>query len=177
MACQGRPLVLKNPANTGRIRQLVRWFPQMRFVFMRRNPYVVHASTVRLMERFLDHWSLQTYDKAELERAILQRHAWLLQHYFEDRDMIPDGQLIEICHEDMVDRPVPTMERIYSTLHLGDFEPVRACMQGYAVSVADYRSNEYEFDPHTTDTVGEALRFVIDRWGYAPPEQQHATQC
>ena len=52
MACQGRPLVLKNPANTGRIRQLVRRFPQMRFVFVRRNPYVVHASTVRLMERF-----------------------------------------------------------------------------------------------------------------------------
>jgi hypothetical protein len=141
----------------------------MRFVFVRRNPYVVHASTMRLMEKFLEHWSLQSFDKAELERAVLQRHALLLERYIADLPLVPDDRLIEVCHEDLVADPVATIKRVYAQLHLGDFDSVRSRMEAYAASVEDYRTNEYEFDPQSLDAVRQALNFIIDRWGYAPP--------
>jgi hypothetical protein len=61
------------------------------------------------------------------------------------------------------------MRAIYSRLDLGDFEQVRPGMESYARSVADYRTNEYEFDPGAIDAVREALGFVIDAWGYEAP--------
>jgi len=174
LACEGRPLVLKNPANTGRIRPLLDRFPGMRFVFVRRNPYIVHASTMRLMRRFLDHWALQTWTPDDLERAVLRRHAQLLGRYFAERDLTPDGQLVEISHEDMVAQPVSTVQHIYRQLRLGDFETVRPRIEAYAASVADYRNNDYRFDVQDVANVRRMLDFVIDRWGYVPPDATSA---
>jgi hypothetical protein len=53
---------------------------------------------------------------------------------------------------------------------LGDFEQVRPRNEQYAASVADYRTNDYAFDPDTIESVRNALGFVIDRWGYSIPE-------
>jgi hypothetical protein len=41
----GRPLVLKSPGHTCRIRLLLELFPQARFVHIHRNPYDVFRST------------------------------------------------------------------------------------------------------------------------------------
>lgn len=168
LACDGRPLALKNPANAGRLRTLVSRFPRMRFVFVRRNPYVVHASTCRLMERFLDRWSLQKYDPVELEQAVLRRHAVLLERYLEDRALIPSGQLVEISHEEMVAQPAETVESIYRRLDLGDFAAVREHLEMYTKSLTGYRTNAYEYDCASLERIRETLGFVIDRWGYQP---------
>lgn len=169
LSCDGRPLALKNPANTGRVRHLVQYFPQMRFVFVRRNPYVVHASTCRLMERFLDRWSLQDYDPRDLEEAVLRRHADLLHRYFEDRMLIPQGRLVEISHEDMVARPVETLESVYHGLDLGDFEIVRKNVEEYTNTLTGYRTNVYDYDNASVERIRRTLGFVVDKWNYQPP--------
>jgi omega-hydroxy-beta-dihydromenaquinone-9 sulfotransferase len=169
LACDGRPLALKNPANTGRVRYLVPRFPQMRFVFVRRNPFVVHASTCRLMERFLDRWSLQKYDRRDLEDAVLRRHADLLHRYFEDRPLIPQGRLVEISHEDMVARPVETLESVYHGLDLGDFEIVRKNVEQYTKTLTGYRTNVYDYDNASVERIRRTLGFVVDEWNYEPP--------
>jgi hypothetical protein len=165
LAAGGRPLVLKNPANTGRIRQLASRFPQMRFVCVHRDPQVVHASTCRLMERFLDRWALQRHDPQLLQQALLRRHARLLERYFEDRQLLSPGRLVEIAHEDMVGRPVETLESVYRRLDLGDFDAVRPRVQQYAAAVADYRPNEYAIDPVRDAAVAQALGPLYQRWG------------
>jgi hypothetical protein len=95
----------------------------------------------------------------------------------EDRPLVPDGRLIEISHEEMVARPVETMQGVYRRLDLGDFERVRPEMERYAESVAEYRTNEYHYDPTMVAAVGEALGFVLEPWGYDPPAlQEGATE-
>lgn len=165
LAAGGRPLVLKNPANTGRIRQLAARFPHMRFVCVHRDPRVVHASTCRLMERFVDRWALQRHDPQVLEQALLRRHVRLLERYFEDRPLISPHRLVEIAHEDMVARPVETLESVYQRLDLGDFDAVRPRLQQYAAAVADYRPNEYAIDPVRDAAMAQALGPLYERWG------------
>lgn len=167
--CEGRPLVLKNPTHTGRIRHLVQHFPQARYVFVRRNPYVVHASTCRLMERFLTTMSLQEYDIADVERAVLKRQSLLLERYFEDRHLIPEGHLVEIQHENMVDNPLETIESVYRGLDLGGFEDARPRLQSYIESLSGYRNNEYQFAPEQVAAVTDALEPILTRWQYEPP--------
>jgi hypothetical protein len=45
MVRYGRPLVLKSPPHTARIRRLLGLFPDARFVHFHRDPYVVFRST------------------------------------------------------------------------------------------------------------------------------------
>jgi len=47
----GKPLVLKSPGHTARIKTLLELFPDARFVHIHRNPYDVFRSTQHLMKK------------------------------------------------------------------------------------------------------------------------------
>jgi Sulfotransferase family len=51
----GRPLVLKSPPHTARIRLLLGLFPDARFVHIRRDPYVVFRSTRHMIRAAQPH--------------------------------------------------------------------------------------------------------------------------
>ena len=55
----GRPLVLKSPANTGRIKTLLELFPDARFVHIHRNPYDVFRSVKHTLRTAGPWWQLQ----------------------------------------------------------------------------------------------------------------------
>ena len=59
LATGGRRLVLKTPANLGRTPVLLRLFPDAKFVFIVRNPYVVFCSTMKLYRTMIPMCQLQ----------------------------------------------------------------------------------------------------------------------
>src|SRR5262249_56480059 len=58
----GRPLVLKSPGHTGRIRLLLELFPDARFVHIHRNPYAVFQSARHTVLKASPWWALQRSD-------------------------------------------------------------------------------------------------------------------
>lgn len=166
---QGRQLCLKNPPNTARIRQLLELFPDARFIHIYRNPYVVYRSTVHLHEKLLANWTLQTFDRREIEDNILDIYQRLLQRYFADKDLIPAGHLAEVRFEDLENDPRGEVERVYSELSLNGYNEARPRIETYLSSLGGYRKNEYQFDPQQLKRVRDAWAFTIDRWGYAAP--------
>lgn len=165
----GRQLVLKNPPNTARVRRLLKLFPDAKFIFMYRNPFAVYGSTCRLMERFLDFFAFQEFDMREVQEHVLERYQLLMQRYFDERDLIPPENLIEIRHEDLVADPVANIEQIYSKLDLPGFDRMRPRLEAYVESLSGYRVNKNEMDAETVDRIRRHWGFTIDRWGYAPP--------
>jgi len=169
LAHDGRRLVLKNPPNTGRIRQLVKLFPGAKFIHVARNPFVVYESTLKLMDRFHTTYALQDYDRQTVEEQILQRYRMLMERYFADRDLIPPGNLVEVRHEDVERDAVGVLEGIYRDLDLPGFENARPRLERYVASVSDYQKNVYDFSPLTVSRVRETLRFLLERWDYDLP--------
>ncbi len=55
----GRPLILKSPPHTARVRLLLGLFPDARFVHIRRDPYAVFVSTVGLLKAVRPVFRLQ----------------------------------------------------------------------------------------------------------------------
>ena len=51
----GRPLILKSPPHTGRIKLLLELFPDARFVHLHRNPYTIFLSTRNLWKQRSAH--------------------------------------------------------------------------------------------------------------------------
>src|SRR4029079_6070653 len=108
-----------------RIPHLLKLFPNAKFIHVIRNPLPVYASTCKLIEKFLDLFSLQKYDLDGVSEHVLERYRLLMQRYLRDREWIPPGQLIEVRHEDMVADPMQVLERIYSDLKLPGFDAAR----------------------------------------------------
>jgi hypothetical protein len=164
----GRPLVLKSPPHTCRIRLLLEMFPDARFVHIHRDPYAVFRSTqgqARIMQRTL---CLQTSNSPNLDARIIGRYKVLYDAFFEERDLIPDGQFHEIRFEDLERDPVAQMRGLYEHLGIPDFEAFRPSLENYVSARSSYRKNEYQQLPASLRTeISQAWRRSFDEWNYA----------
>lgn len=169
VACEGKRLILKNPPHTGRIRQLVRFYPDAKFVHVYRNPYEVFASTRKLFQKFLKLFSFQNYGLAELEDNVLGDYARIMRRFMDDEHLIPPENYVQVRHEDVVNDGVGTLQKVYEKLNLPGFEAMRPKLEEYVRSISDYQTNIYHFDDDLVAKIHQHCGFAIDKWGYRPP--------
>lgn len=161
----GRPLILKSPAHTARVRHLVEWFPDAKFVHVHRDPYEVFASTRRLYDTIDWFWTLQRRE-ADADAVILRQYEALHRAWFEDRERIPAGHLHELRYDDLAKDPLGALRATYAALDLGPFDPDP--VERWLATVRDHRNNV--FPPLTIDErsrVQAAAAQSFDAWGYA----------
>lgn len=168
-ANKGLRLVLKNPANTARINTLLELFPEAHFIHIYRNPYTVYASTKRMRMRVLDQFALQQTTAEEMGRHVIDDYVRLMKSYFEHKNQIPKGQLVEIRYEDFVADPMSQVRQVYVKLGLPGLEEAEPAMQKYLDQQAGYVKNRYIIDEATIHRVEKHWGFAIKRWGYEPP--------
>jgi hypothetical protein len=138
-----RPLLLKSPAHTGRIRLLLRIFPGARFIHLHRDPYTVFQSTQRLYEYAVTPSHLQQTDQEEAEGSILRRYAAMYDAFFRDRALIPNGRLCDVCFEELEDDKVGQVRRIYEQLNLPGFRDLEPQLERYVESISDYQKTRH----------------------------------
>lgn len=164
-----RPLVLKSPPHTARIRRLLEVFPEAKFVHVYRDPYTVFASTRRMLAVNLSMHCLQRPPTgAELDEWIIRQYRAMHEAFFEESDLIPPGRYHEVRFEDLEADPVGQVQRVYEALDLPAFAEVRPAVERYVEGIGGYRKNEYsEFPAALRRRIGEAWRPCFERWGYA----------
>jgi len=92
---QDRPLVLKSPPHTARIRHLLKWFPDAKFVHIRRDPYRVIQSSLHTF-RILHGWhTLQHSSLEDLETWTLQQYTEMHHAFFEQEAGIPKAAFMK----------------------------------------------------------------------------------
>jgi omega-hydroxy-beta-dihydromenaquinone-9 sulfotransferase len=162
-----RPLILKSPPHTARMKLLLQAFPDARFVHIRRNPYAVYVSTVNLLKAVNPVFRLQSGPWKIDEGYVLQAYRTMYEAYFADRALVPAGQLVEIAYEDLDRDPLGQLEMIYQGLSMGDFAEVRPAMEKYLGTIANYQKNRYRaMDAGLKQRIAEAWSQSFDVWGY-----------
>jgi hypothetical protein len=162
-----RPMLLKSPPHTGRIKLLLDLFPGARFVHIRREPYTVFQSTRHLNKVLGRSLQFQRPDPADIDAAVLRRYRLLYDAYFEERRLIPDSQLHELAFEDLERDPIGEIRRTYAALGLDGYETVLPRLEEYVGSLADYRKNEYPGLPDDLrGRIGKEWRQSFEEWGY-----------
>lgn len=165
-----RPLVLKSPANTARIKLLLELFPDARFVYIHRNPLDVFRSTMHTWKTAGKWWQLQRTDYGDdeaINNQLLRQTKILYDSYFAQRSLVPAGRLHEIAFNDLEHDPINQMRSIYDALHLPDFEHVVEPLIAYVNSLAGYRKNSFaELPTNLRQRVHKELRQCFDEWGY-----------
>ena len=161
-----RQLVLKNPVNTGRIRQLLEIFPDAKFVHIYRNPYDVFLSTRNQYLTTLEITRLQTITRKEVDGNIILFYKQIMQQFLKDRVLIPENNLVEIRFEDFEASPLSALEMIYDRLSLPGFAKAVNRFNKFTTSQANYKKNQYDLTDDVVQTVNDNWAFAFDTWRY-----------
>jgi omega-hydroxy-beta-dihydromenaquinone-9 sulfotransferase len=158
LRAKGKPLALKNPVNSGRIKILLKLFPKAQFIHIVRNPYAVYSSTMGLHKSLIDITRLQAPNESVARDATLENYKTLMLCYLRDRDLIPQGQLAEVRFEDLEREPLKQIEKIYQTLGLQGFKSAEPRFKQYIKQEQDYVKNQAQIS-------AEEQRLVSEEWG------------
>jgi len=168
---EAKPIVLKSPPHTARIRVLLEMFPQAKFVHIVRDPQVLFASTCNLWRRLFETQGMQKPNFEGIEENVFETFERMYAAYDRDRPLIPPGQFAEVRYEDLVARPMDEMRRIYEELGLGGFDEAAPQLAAYFAEKADYQTNRYQLSPELADEVRRRWGWFAARYGYAPPAE------
>lgn len=166
LANKGKPLVLKNPPNTARIKLLLSLFPDASFVFIRRNPYDLFASKKRLLKALEVSYCLGRACSVEYDRVITETFSRLMYGYLKDKALITQGKLVEIEYKDLLHEPVKTMKYIYESLQMDDFSHCETKMSSYIALQKHYKVLQHKLEITEESYMSEKCGSIIRELGY-----------
>ena len=162
----GTQFLSKNPPHTGRVKELVKMFPNAKFIYLMRNPYTVFESTRSFFTNTIKPLQLQNITPEELQENILSVYAKLYHKYEADKHFIPEGNLVEVRFEDYEKNAFDLTQEIYQKLSLPGFEEARPAIEAYVNKKKGYKKNKYQYKPETVELVEKHWSFALDEWGY-----------
>ncbi|MGL5095241.1 MAG: sulfotransferase family protein, partial [Planctomycetia bacterium] len=165
-----RPLVLKSPPHTARIKLILETFPDAKFIHIHRTPYKVLPSTKRMLEMFLHTTQLQSFDFSTVEDHVFRQYREMYDAFFEQRSLIPDDRFFEVGFNDLQREPLARLEALYDRLSLPDFAEARPHVEKHLTAVKDYQKNTYpEMPLETRRRIKTEWGRTLDAWGYEDP--------
>jgi len=160
-------ILLKSPANTGRVKEILELYPDACFIHIHRNPYEVYQSTEKLYEKILPLLGFQQVDNEFMKEFILTSYEKMYKKYLQDKLLIPSNQLIEMSYNDFVSSPLEQLEKAYSQLNLGDFNQAISYLKEEIKDVENYKKNSYlGINDLTKKRINDKWAFFFDAYGY-----------
>jgi len=163
---KGTQFLSKNPPHTGRVKELVKMFPNAKFIYLMRNPYTVFESTRSFFTNTIQPLMLQNISNEELQANILEVYSKLYHKYEEDKKFIPEGNLVEVKFEDYELNAFDMTEDIYKKLSLPGFDEARSAIEAYVNKKKGYKKNKYQYKPETIELVEKHWSFALEQWDY-----------
>jgi hypothetical protein len=162
---KGQRFISKNPPNTARIPELLKLYPNAKFIFIHRNPYEVVRSTFAFYKSILPGVQLQDITEEELMADILKVYKLLIAKYEEDKQLIAQENLMEIRYANLVNDPYTSIKDIYDDLLKDDFSRIDPTLQDY-LKQQSHALKTYQYQEDFIQKVNGSLEEIIRNQGY-----------
>ncbi|MCB9256741.1 MAG: sulfotransferase [Chitinophagales bacterium] len=163
----GKPLVLKNPHNTSRVKELLELYPNAKFIFIHRNPYDVFVSTRHLMFRAVRAQFLEFVSHRDIEDMIFYFFTHTMKKYIAEKDLIPKENLVEVSFDQMEEDSAGQIARMYKELDLPNYDKAKPYFDEYLASVKNYKKNKFRnLRPEILERINREWRFAFEEWSY-----------
>ncbi len=162
-----KPLVLKSPVNTARLKFLNEMFPEARYVHLHRHPYDVFRSTLKMYQTTVTQSSFQGKPKRNVEDDIISHYKRMHEAYFQDRQSIPADRLLEIGFSRLETDPMGTLRQIYEYFDLPNFAQAEPGFKAYLDSQKGYQKNKHHPLPEALKKrLQQEWANSFDSWNY-----------
>lgn len=161
-----KPLIMKSPSHTFRVKILLEMFPDAKFVYIHRHPVNVMRSTLHLRRTLFTANGFDIYREENMEQQAVDTYDNCIESYESNKHLIPEGQLAEMRFEDLEQDPLGEMRQVYETLNLGGFEPVEAKITEMLPSLKKYKKNQFDKDPEFRIRIENRVPHIFERYGY-----------
>ena len=91
----------------------------------------------------------------------------MMHRYFTDRDLIPEGQLVEVHFEDLERDPLGELETIYQKLGLPGYDSSLSSFQRYLETQCSYIKNDHKISDEDRNFVNTRWQFAFQPLGYS----------
>lgn len=166
-----KPLI-KNPHNSGRIPQLLKLYPNAKFIHIYRNPLKVLPSTYLMYDKVVRTQFLQDYSEEQLHNKIFYYYKSSMDKLFQDTTLIPKENLYELKFEDFEVNPLSELEAIYKQFGFTHFESVLPELTAYVDSKKSYKKNNHKSSPIDTNRIISECNFAFKKLGYSTGQMQ-----
>ncbi len=167
----GKQLIVKNPVNTARIKQIIKLFPDAKFLYIYRNPVSTFLSSRLFFRYLLPSLALQKTNDQAIEEMVFEVYTRMINDYLHQKDLIPPGNLLEIRYEEFEKHPEKCIKTIYEQLLQKDFDAVQDLFSTFFTSARGYIKNLYEIDREVMDKIITRLKKFMDLYHYDLPEE------
>jgi hypothetical protein len=167
---KGNLFLSKNPTNTGRVKVLLEMFPNAKFIHIHRNPVEVFLSTIHFYREMGKPLRLQSISQEETEHAVFEIYKKLMNDYFEQKELIPVGNLIEVSFDELENNPAATVENIYRELRLENYDNAKDLFSKYFEENKSYNKNIHSIKREHLQRILHEWEFVMSRYNYTTPE-------
>ncbi len=166
----GTRFISKNPPNTARVKQLLKLFPNAKFIHIHRNPVTVILSTRNFFKKMMPYLQLQRISEEKIEEHIFEIYQKMMLQFFNDQSIIPQANLLEIKFEDLEKSPLKEIQKVYDHFGIPGFSVAKESFIPYIKSKKGYRKNAFCISRSELETILENCKFTMDKWGYGVPD-------
>ncbi len=166
----GRPLLIRNPANSARIPMLRAIWPEARFIHIHRHPAEVHASSVRMFATLVRELSLGRAD-ADIEALVRHVYPRLMTRLLRDAAELPAGRYVEVGYDELRRQPLAVLGRIHATLAIPEYATAVPGYAAYLDEVRDYAPRTQGVDPEVHACLAGAHAEIFRSLGYAADDE------
>ena len=160
----GRPLLIRNPANSARIPALRAIWPDARFLHIHRHPASVYASSTRMFSTLVRELSLGRA-AADVTGLVRQVYPRLMGRLIRDGASLPPGQFASIRYDDLCREPMAELERVHEELDLPRSAQGRLKMARY-LDQLDHSPASHRLDADDADWLRRSCASIFAHFGY-----------
>ncbi len=163
----GKRFVSKNPPNTFRIPQILKMFPDAKFIYIYRNPYRILSSFLPFMKEVMLGVGFQNVNDEDMDKQLLNLYSLALEKYEKDKGSIPKDNLIEVQYERFKENPLETIKNIYNTFELDEFSTAEPFLKNYIDSQKHQKSGGHHIPDHLTQFIQNNHQDYMESKGYS----------
>ena len=90
----------------------------------------------------------------------------MLEYYLKTKKLVPEGNLMEVRYQDLLENPIDELSSIYTKMDLGDFDKMKPVFNDYLSDKRGHKPAVYNTPENELNQLRKDWRFSFDEWGY-----------
>lgn len=169
-------LLSKNPWFTGKVENLLRYFPRCRIIYLVRNPVDVVPSSISVA-RAIIRSTVGVEPEADLDEQVYEAVKFYYTYPLDRLSSLAEDRFMVLSYEDLIRQPKQVVRRIYDQLGLILTSEYEQRLDQEVANMKKYKSShKYSLDQCrvTRERIVSELKPIFERFGFDTREKSTA---